>query len=117
MNRPQFSTAIPKRRYRLEGFNLVLLGDIDGRDPLPYAFILAAVPEGQNEPVLYVTSQRNRRTDGTSGSHALRLITATQETVLDRSDAWADLETFAGAALKVAASALGVGDAEPCRLL
>jgi hypothetical protein len=47
----------------------------------------------------------------------MRLVTTTQDVVLDIADPWSDLERFTTQALKVTASALGTSDAEPYRLM
>lgn len=117
MNKPKFKTAIPKRRYELGDFHLVVLGDVESDEPPYYTYVLAAVPQGKSEPTLYVTSERVSRAERQRGSHRMRLVTTTQDVVLDIADPWSDLERFTTQALKVTASALGTSDAEPYRLM
>ncbi len=117
MEAPQIGTAIPKRRYQLGEFSVALLGDIESKDEVQYHYILALIPEGQAKPNLYVTAEKNRRSEAAEGSHRMRLMTESQVTVLDSSDLWADEEAFTSAALKVVASVLGLDNVEPYRLM
>lgn len=117
MDAPKFSTAIPKRRYSYGDFSATLLGDIDSRDENIYRFIMAFVPEGAAQPVFFVTSEKNRRSESQNGSHRMRMITDAQGTVLDSSDDWADADVFCEAALKIASSVLSLNDVEPFRVM
>ncbi|MCB1877008.1 MAG: hypothetical protein KDH88_13625 [Chromatiales bacterium] len=116
MNRPGFTTAIPKRRYSIESFIAVLLGDLEATDSREYAFVLALVKDGETQPQLYVTAERLRRSEANQGRYRMRLFTASSISDLDDSDDWGDADRFAETALRVAASVLGLGDAVAMRL-
>lgn len=117
MERPGFSTAIPKRRYRYGDYSAVVLGDVESAGPAQYRYILAIVPEGQSDPILYITSEKNKRIDAAEGSHRMRLLSDSGVTDLDSSDRWAEEELFASQALRVVSSVLGLTAEEAHRLL
>ena len=43
-NKPKFGTAIPKRRYRIGDYHLVVLGDIES-DTASYSWVALGVAE------------------------------------------------------------------------
>jgi hypothetical protein len=114
---PKITTAIPQRRYQLADFSAVVLGEIESPDPVRYRFILALVKEGEAKPSFYVTSEKNPRSAAQAGSHRLRVISDALEDVIESSDRYADLEVFSEEALRLAAEILGLGAAEPLRLM
>lgn len=116
MQKPGFSTALPKRRYSLESFNAVVLGDVESTDGANYAYVLALVREGEAQPSLYVSAQRLRRSEAKNGRFRMRLFTEGAVSDLDDSDDWGDADQFAATAMKVAASVLGLGDTPAIRL-
>lgn len=117
MYAPHIGSAIPKRRYQYGEFTVTLLRQIETNDPIQYQFVLAFVQEGQTTPVLFVTSEKNRRSEAVQGSHRMRLITENSDTVLDSSDEWRDEEAFTTAGLKIASNILGLTDVAPFRLM
>lgn len=117
IERPGIGTAIPRRRYKVGGFTFVVLGDIESRDGREYRWILAAVVDGQSQPGMYITAERLPAAERARGAYGLRLILPGGSEVLDRSDAYRDLEAFTAAALNLARTVLNLGDEEPRRLL
>jgi hypothetical protein len=116
IERPGIATAIPKRRYKVGGFTFVILGEIDSTDGRDYRWILAAVVEGRSEPGMYITAERLPQEAGGAGRYGVRLILPGGSRVLDRSDAYQDLDAFAGAAVDLARTVLNLGDEEVRRL-
>ena len=114
MTMPQIGTAIPKRRYQLGDFTAVVLGEVESRDGEEYRFVMAMVPEGQRQPIFYVSSVRNRA--GDEGSHRLRAASAQLTRDLGASDDWNNLDAFCEEALQVVRQALGLMDEQPHRL-
>ena len=55
MSTPKINTAIPKHRYQIGIFSVVILGEIDSDDSERYRYICAVVEEGQSEPILYIS--------------------------------------------------------------
>lgn len=116
MQAPIIQTAIPKQRYRLGPYQAVLLGDIESPDPVRYRFILALVKEGESQPSVFVTCEKNTRAEAQAGSHRLRLISAQANEVLGSSDDYKDIDSFAAAALTASIQALGLSGITPVRL-
>jgi hypothetical protein len=117
MDRPSIATAIPKRRYQVGDFSASLLGEIETHDPVQYRFILAMVPAGQPQPTLYVTCEKNRRSEPSGDSYRIRVVAEGFNEVLGSCARWADEETFAAEALSTALKVLSLSDEEPIRLL
>lgn len=114
MTMPQIGTAIPKRRYQVGDFTAVVLGDVESRDGEEYRFVMAMVPDGQRQPIFYVSAARNR--SGNEGSHRLRAASANMTRDLGASDDWSNLDAFCEEALNVVRQALGLMDEHPHRL-
>lgn len=114
MTMPKIGTAIPKRRYQLGEFVAVVLGEVESKDSEEYRYVMALVPEGQQQPIFYVSSVRNR--SGDEGSHRLRAASAQMTRDLGASDDWSRLDDFCEEALQVARQALGLMDEQPIRL-
>ncbi|HEY0721955.1 MAG TPA: hypothetical protein VGE50_11965 [Gammaproteobacteria bacterium] len=114
MTMPQIGTAIPKRRYQLGEFTAVVLGDVESRDGEEYRYVMALVPEGQQQPIFFVSSVRNR--SGNEGSHRLRASSTQLTRDMGASDGWANLDSFCEEALQVARQAMGLMDEQPLRL-
>lgn len=133
MQPPKITTAIPQRRYQLADYSVVVLGEIESTDPIRYRYVLALVKEGEPKPSFYVTCEKNPRNaqgrasaagDGRSGAppplrgaYRLRVISAMLEDEIESSDRFADLDVFCDEALRLAADMLGLGAAEPERLM
>jgi hypothetical protein len=113
MEAPRIQTAIPRHRFRLGGYQAVLLEDIESPDNVRYRYILALVREGEARPSVYVTCEKNPRSRARDGAYRMRLITEVFNEEIESSDAWAEAQAFAADALKLAARTLGLGDEEP----
>jgi hypothetical protein len=103
MTAPRITTAIPRRRYRIGGYQAVLLADIESPDPVRYHYLLALVREGEPKPSFYVSCEKNPRSRKAEGSHRLHVMSAVLDEELESADRFADEEIFAGEALAVAA--------------
>lgn len=114
MTMPQIGTAIPKRRYQLGEFTAVVLGDVESRDGEEYRYVMALVPEGQRQPIFYVSSVRNR--SGNEGAYRLRAASSQLTRDMGASDTISNLDNFCEEALEVARQALGLMDEQPLRL-
>lgn len=113
MDAPKITTAIPKARWHLGDYNVVLLGDIESPDPARYRYILALVREGEAKPSFYVTSEKNPRSRAAEGSHRMRVISDALTDEIESSDRFADPDVFAEEGLKLAAEMLGIsGESE-----
>lgn len=110
---PQIQTAIPKRRYQIGPYQAVLLGDIESPDPARYRWILALLRVGENKPHVFVTAEKNPRARAADGSHRMRVLSNEMDEDIGSSDAFADQEEFAAAALAVAAARLGLTGITP----
>jgi hypothetical protein len=111
MQAPRITTAIPRRRYRVGGWQAVLLADIDSPDPARYQYLLALVREGEPRPSFFVSCEKNPRSRKAEGSHRLRVISAVLDEEIESADRFADEEVFAGEALALAAEMLGIREA------
>jgi len=115
--RPQIRTAIPKRRYRLDRHELTLLGEIDSGDARQWRYLLAFVPEGQREPVLFVGAEPAPPAERDQGAWRLRVIGDFLDDDLGCDDRWGELDCFADQALAIGARILGLEPARVERLL
>jgi hypothetical protein len=116
-DRPNITTAIPKRRYQIGDYAASLLGEIESSDPRRYRYILAMVPAGDRTPTLYVTCEATPPKESSQGNYRLRLINEAMSEVMDTADGWGDLDAFAEQGLKLAAQALGLQREQVIRLL
>ncbi|UCH53932.1 MAG: hypothetical protein JSW09_03850 [Pseudomonadota bacterium] len=116
MQAPAITTAIPRQRYQLGGYQVVALAEIESGDARRYQYILAFVRDGDTKPGLYVTCEKNPRAKRQEGSHCLRIVSEPLTEELGSSDRWADLEAFAQEGLRLGAQVLGLGDESPYRL-
>ncbi|MBK1700825.1 hypothetical protein [Thiococcus pfennigii] len=110
-DRPVITTAIPKRRYQIGEFAATLLGEIESGDARRFRHILAFVPLGEREPVLYVCAEV------ADGGCRLTLINEVMTEPLDADPRWGDAETFAERALRLGAQVLGLQQDQIVRLL
>ena len=114
---PKINRAIPKQRYQAEDYAISVLGEIESPDPQSYHLIMAFVPDGKTEPVLYICSEKvppNKRHDG---SHQLRVINHAMSEVMDQSDSWKDVDSFAAEALKMGCQLLKVEPEKAVKLM
>lgn len=115
--RPVIKTAIPKRRWQIGDFSATLLGDIDSGDARRYRWVLALVALGDAEPSLYVTAEERVGSDAAAGRYQLRVLSDALTDIVDVSDRWHDLDSFAEQALDLARQVLGLGSQEALRLI
>ncbi|MDH5649903.1 MAG: hypothetical protein OEY67_09645 [Gammaproteobacteria bacterium] len=111
MNRPQFTTAIPQRRYQVGEYEAIILGEIETEGPVQYQYILAMIVEGSREPKLYVTLERDQADKDT-----LRVLGHELDEVLGTSGQWREPLAFTASALSVAMEVLGLTDEVPALL-
>ncbi|AFL74303.1 hypothetical protein [Thiocystis violascens] len=116
-DRPAIKTAIPKRRYQVGDHGASLLGEIESGDARGYRYILALVPPGQREPVLYVCAEQTPPAERADGAYRLRVVSELMSEVVDTDDRWGDLDAFADQALKLGAQMLGLQQAPVVRQL
>jgi hypothetical protein len=115
--RPNISTAVPKRRYQIGDYAATVLGEVESSDPRHYRYILALVPLGQRAPSLYVTCEATPPKESAAGAWRLRLINEAMAEVMDTADRWGDLDSFAEQGIKLAGQALGLQREQVIRLL
>ena len=115
MNKPGIVTAIPRRRYRLGEFSLVVLGEIESNDDRDYRYIMAVVQGDDPQPGIYLTAERNREA-GNSGFD-MRLVMRDGEDVIGSSADWQDLDAFTDEAIRIVRQILNLGDEEPYRMM
>jgi hypothetical protein len=107
MTMPAITTAIPKRRYQLGEFSLVVLGDIDSKDGRQYRYLLAVIPAGGQHPELFLSAEKQ------SGNlYLMRLMAAQASQELETSPYWHDLETFCADGVNVLKKILSLEDEE-----
>lgn len=116
MQAPIIQTAIPKQRYQLGPYQAVLLGDIESPDPVRYRFILALVREGEAQPSVFVTCEKNARAQAQAGAYRMCFISAQGNEVLGSSDDYKEVNNFAIEALAAAVRVLGLSSVTPIRM-
>ena len=117
INRPDIKRAIPKRRYSLGEFIVVVLGEIESGDAADYRWILAVVREGESEPGMYLTCEAAPQSMREEGRFALRLILPDGAEIIGVGDEWGELDAFADEGIRIVKSLLDLGDQEAWRLL
>ncbi len=115
MSKPGIVTAIPKRRYHLGEFSLVVLGEIESNDNRDYGYIMAVVRGTDPEPGIYITTERSH--EAGSDGYAMRLVMRDGEDVIGSSQTWHDLDAFADEAIGVVSRILNLTDEEPYRMM
>lgn len=116
MNKPDIKTAIPRRRYRFGEFNIVILGEVESGDANRYEYIAAVLREGDPEPGIYLTAEKNPPSLADEGRYGMRLIMADGSQLIRSSDDWRDLERFTADVIDVTRTLLKLQDEEPFRL-
>lgn len=114
---PKIRTAIPLRRYQLEGYAVSVLGEIESGDGVDYRFITAFVAEGDARPSLFVCAERNQPREPGEGAIRLRVVNSAMSEVLGSDDAFGDLDRFVLESLRLGRTVLGLGEGEAHRLL
>jgi len=113
--KPGIATAIPKRRYRLGEFTLVVLGDIESRDGVDYQYIMAVIRGQDPEPGIYITAERG---DGAvPREFSMRFIMHDGSEVIGSSTLWYDLDAFVDEATGIVSRVLNLADETSYRLL
>ena len=114
MNRPGFKTAIPRRRYKLGDFSIVVLGEIDSSDSIDYQYILAVVQDEEAEPGLYITAEK---VVVPAGEYSMRVVMKDGAEVISSSTEWGSLDPFTDEALRIVSKVLNLGDETPYRMM
>ena len=117
MSVPHIKTAIPLQRHQIGSFVATVLGEIESDDPVEYRYIMAIVEDGKQEPVLYLTSERNPEAASAAEAYRLRVVTGAQEKFLNPSDEWGDVDKFSLAGMGIIAKLMHLGDETPVRLM
>lgn len=112
MKRPGIVTAIPRHRYSLGEYTVVVLCEIESNDGIDYNYIVAVVRGQDPEPGLYITAEKTRGKD-----LAMRMIMHDGAEVIGTSAAWSDVDAFVAAALDVVARVLNLTDETPYQLM
>jgi hypothetical protein len=113
--RPGIATAIPKRRYKLGEFTLIVLGDIESKDGIDYQYIMAVIRGEDPEPGVYITAERGGGTG--SREFSMRFIMRDGSEVIGSSTRWQDLDAFVEEATGIVTRVLSLGDETPYRLM
>ena len=114
MNRPGFKTAIPRRRYKLGEFTIVVLGEIESSDSIDYQYILAVVQGQDPEPGLYITAEK---AVVPAGEYSMRVVMKDGAEVIGSSAEWGSLDPFVDEALGIVSKVLNLADETPYRLM
>ena len=113
---PRIRTALPQRRYHFGDYVVSVLGEIESGDDHDYQFVAAFVREGESQPRLFVVSER-QPTGRQQGSHALRVINAAMDEVMEIDNRWARLGDFTDQALQIGSQLLGLEQETPFQLM
>ena len=117
MQRPAIERAIPKRRYHIGTFGAVILGEVESGDDHAYRHILALVPEGDSDPILYVTAEELAEPGPDGQRMVVRVVAEEGEKVLGPDDRWQELDAFVDDALQMVRRVMRLTDEEPVRLM
>ena len=110
---PVIRTAMPQRRLQYGDFTVTLLGDIESGDGREYKFIAAFVKEGESQPQLFVVSEAQPPGGRDKGSHALRVVSAALDEVMDVDDRWRRIGDFTEQVLALGSQILGLEQETP----
>ena len=112
---PSLKRARPVKRFQLGPYLAVVFTDCESLGTVQYTHALFVLPEDSSEPRLAVAAEVNalhgQPGHEASGSHFLGLFPGSGHLNFGDSNDWADLETFTGKALELAAERLGIPDA------
>ena len=117
MQKPNICRAIPKQRYKLGDYTIVVLEDIESKDGIDYEYLLAAVKDGHQEPEVYISCEKSR-TETAADSHAVRVFAArlgdqASGQIIERTDRWANQDAFVAYALSGFQQMLQLQDENP----
>lgn len=114
---PKIHRAIPLRRYEIDDFSVVVLGEIESPDPVEYKFIVAFVQMGESHPTMYITSEENPPGERQHGRYRVRVIMSGEEREMGSDDFPGDLEQFTDYAIQLASRLLQLTEEQPIRLM
>jgi len=114
VSKPGFKTAIPRRRYKMGEFTIVVLGEIESNDDIAYQYILAVIQGQDTEPGLYITAEKAAVPPG---GYSMRVIMEGGSEVIGSSAEWGSLDPFVEEALVIVSKVLDLGDETPYRLM
>ena len=112
--RPGIATAIPRRRYKLGEFTLIVLGDIESKDGIDYQYIMAVIRGEDPDPGIYITAERGGGT--APREFSMRFVMRDGSEVIGSSSQWNDLDAFVGEATGIVTRVLSLSDETPYRL-
>lgn len=113
--KPGIATAIPKRRYRLGEFTLIVLGDVESKDGVDYRFIMAVIRGEDPEPGIYITAEAGGGEK--PREYRMRFIMRDGSEVIGSSARWSDLDAFVEEATGIVVRVLNLSDETPYRLM
>jgi hypothetical protein len=116
-DRPDIKTAIPRRRYKLGEFTVVVLAEIDSAGDVAYQYILAVVRDGDAQPGLYITAEKPSTGETTRHALSMHVIMRDGSDVLGTSERWAELDVFVADGLEAVMRILDLQDEQPYRLV
>ena len=117
MKKPGILTAIPKRRYQLGEYTVVVLGEIESNDGIDYCHIIAVIRGSDPEPGIYLTAEQVNPADSVNSGYTMRIIMYDGAEVIGASDTWNDRDVFVDEALGVVSRVLNLTDEVPYRLM
>jgi hypothetical protein len=108
---PKIKTAIPKQRYQIGTFSVVILGDVECYDSARYRYICAAVEDGDSDPLIYISLVEEQEGD--------RLVVASSEQVqmLQAPSELRELTTFCEQVIPMVQKLLQLTDEIPAQLM
>ena len=117
MLKPNISRAIPKQRFKLGAYTIVVLEDIESKDQIEYEYLLAAIEDGHDEPEVYITCEKSQ-TETAMDSRVIRVFAARLGNqaggqIVDRSTKWTSQDAFVAYALSGFQQMLQLQDEKP----
>lgn len=113
---PTIKSAIPVMEFKSDHFHAVLLHQVESLGIIQYQFILCVFKTGTQRPIFFVTSEINRLMSSHQSSALepyLGIFDENGHHTVGRSRAYASLDGFEVAALKISQEKLGLS--EPMR--
>lgn len=102
-------SAVPAGQYRLDPYFAVLLTHIESLGPVQLLHVLVVYKTGEADPVFFVTVEIERPTPAGDVEPCLCIFAEDgTHSHLERSAAWADLDTFASRAVEIVKERYGV---------
>ncbi|MCY4420820.1 MAG: hypothetical protein OXC42_06155 [Gammaproteobacteria bacterium] len=117
MLRPNISRAIPKQRYKLGAYTIVVLDSIESKDQVEYECMLAAIEDGRDEPEVFITCEKSQTEPATDDRlvrvFATQLGEEASGRIVDSSSQWASRDAFVSYALSGFQQMLQLQDEKP----